>query len=101
MTTTNVSLAWDMLNTLSWNGRPVNYMVSYRAMAGNANTTISVSGTTTMIFPLHFGTEYMFLVAFVSTGGVGPAARLSVLTTQDSEYLHYLLELNVFTLEHL
>ena len=91
-----------MPNILSWNGRPVNYMVSwYRPMAGNANTTISVSGTTTMIFPLNFGTEYMFFVAFVSTGGVGPAARLSVLTTQDSEYLHYLLELNVFTLEHL
>ena len=52
------------------------------------------------MFPLNFGTEYMFFAAFVSTGGVGPAARLSVLTTQDGEYPHYLLAINVFTLEH-
>ena len=87
VTTSSVTLVWESPDILTWNGWFFNYKISYKSASGES-TSSSISPITSItVSQLVFGTFYSFYVAFAGSGGVGPAANLSILTLQEGEFV--------------
>ena len=83
VSTENITLTWNQLKLPDWNGEFLHFRLEYKSDLYSVDNGFESNTTSATIYWLHYGAEYRISIAFVGTGGVGPAFSISVLTLQD------------------
>ena len=85
VTTSNITLQWEDLNLVDWNGKFIAFQVYYQSLATMESMSVMTNASEIEVSELDFGTEYRVYVAFMGSGGIGPNTSINVLTRQDSK----------------